>query len=220
MMTAMTFGMSSPRAATSVATRTWIWFCRSGRQESVGEGRTRGATCTQPGAPQGLLSARSRGTGAERMHGGATGASLRPCAGRGGGASRHGMHSSAVHSAAAAPSQTAAAWCTSLSISALQAAQHRAPSTPPAFPHMAAQHAAPASIHTHGLERVQHVVALLLALVTVDGSGAELARNVVAQLVAHALGGAEDHDALAGLGAQDLLQLGLRGGAGDRAAGG
>lgn len=62
---------------------------------------------------------------------------------------------------------------------------------------------------THTLEGGQDVVALLLALVAVDGSRTELARDGVAQLVAHALGGAEDDDAGAsGLGAQDTLQLG------------
>jgi len=60
--------------------------------------------------------------------------------------------------------------------------------------------------HSHLLEGVEDVVALLLPLVTVDGCRAELARDAVAELVTHALGGAEDHDAVSGLGAQDALQ--------------
>ena len=51
------------------------------------------------------------------------------------------------------------------------------------------------------------MIALLLALVAMDGGRAELAAQLHAELVAHALGGAEDDDAAAGrLGAQDLAQ--------------
>lgn len=45
------------------------------------------------------------------------------------------------------------------------------------------------------LEGGEHEVALLLLLVAVDGGGAKLAVQVPRQLVAHALGGAEDQDA-------------------------
>lgn len=58
----------------------------------------------------------------------------------------------------------------------------------------------------HRFELVKHKVALLLPLVSVDGCRPKFAGYAVAELVAHALGGTEDHDALAHLGAQDALR--------------
>ena len=61
--------------------------------------------------------------------------------------------------------------------------------------------------HAAGLEVREDLVPLLLPLVAVDCGGAELARHLVRQLIAHALGRAEHNDARARrLGAQDLGQ--------------